>query len=66
MLRIFRFCVWKEQYNTVTLFADDTPIYCSLKEGHQNIEQDLQKISNWIEENQLKFNHEKSKFLEIN
>ena len=48
--------------SNTTLFAVDTSIYGSLKEEHQNIEQDPQKICDWMEENQLNINYNKNVF----
>ena len=52
----------------VTLFADDTVIYCSYKSPEdlqQKINSDLARVCDWLKMNHLSINIKKSKFMLI-
>ena len=52
--------------NKVTLFADDTNIYGSLKNGNENYKNCLTRVFEWMTANKLTINDEKSSLMMTN
>ena len=71
------FCLYTQEIESIIekyglqfhIFADDITIYSPIKEDHQQqltlIKDCLDEIQNWAEDNSLKLNNNKTKFIEI-
>ena len=56
------------QNTTVTLFADDTALYCSSQSAHELqtlLNEDLNRLAQWLHQHKLTLNISKSKFMLI-
>ena len=56
------------QNTTVTLFADDTALYCSSQSAHELqtlLNEDLDRLAQWLHQHKLTLNISKSKFMLI-
>ena len=54
------------QNTTVTLFADDTALYCSSQSAHElrtMLNEDLDRLAHWLQQNKLTLKISKSKFM---
>ena len=54
------------QNTTVILFADDTALYCSSDSAHDleaMLNQDLERLAQWLHRHKLTLNVSKSKFI---
>ena len=54
-----------EVKSSVLLFADDTKLYASVPENHEQIQEDLDKLQDWSGDWQLRFNAGKCKVMHL-